>query len=68
VEEKKYYFQVSFLIALLRKKKQLKRYGINNELENVNNLLVVNKQNNVSKLKIKNLYTYMIKTVISNLY
>lgn len=69
VEEKKYYFQVSFLIALLRKKKQLKKYGINkNELQSVNNLLVVNKQNTVSKLKIKSLYTYMIKTVISNLY
>ena len=45
------------------------KYGVNkNELQNINNLLVVNKQNTVSKLKIKSLYTYMIKTVISNLY
>ena len=65
VEEKKYYFQVSFLIALLRKKKQLRQFKKDSI---INSSLTVQSDNHVSKLQIRNLYTYMIKIVISNLY
>jgi len=65
VEEKKYYFQVSFLIALLRKKKQLRQLKKDSI---INSSLTVQSDNHVSKLQIRNLYTYMIKIVISNLY
>lgn len=64
LEEKKYHFQVKFLINLLKQKERLRRikkYHTINQEKSIENL-------KVSNLKIRSLYTHIIKVLISNLY
>ena len=68
LEEKKYHFQVKFLLNLLKEKERSN--NVTKYQANKNNILeqISLEDFSISKDKVKSLYMYVIKILVSNLY
>lgn len=68
LEEKKYHFQVKFLLNLLKQKERLRRIKKYHTKEQFGSTEISTESFKITNSKVRSLYTYIIKVLISNLY